>query len=577
MSSLTLLSKITEIAQSTVEFEEKLQNVAILLSRSFDCGLCNIFLLDKEKQSLVLKISSSPKMASRNSLSIPVGEGVIGIPLVDKKPIIIGDIREMGDPKPSIPLPLQEFSSFISIPIGDSDFTYGVLSLARKNTIKLRRGQDRLLNIISQELAGLIRNFRVYTEAKKHITELSALADVAKSISSTIELDEVLRRIVHITARVTHARSSILRVVDGATGKFRVGSKYGEPPDFCLKEPLCIPSRKSNLSYECQRVANGGAISAISVPLSFKGKLQGMLCVHDKQVIGTNKSTQFDPDDRALLGAMAGMISSALENALVFNQMEKLTEELKITQERLIESERMAAMGEIASTLAHEIRNPLVAVGGLARRIDSAIEKGLQGNSPVSKYLRVIVGEVEKLEKILHELLDFSVDKKASYARCHVNTMLEEVLGILRGDFEKADIRIVKEFSKVPPVYVDRRQIKLAISNLIANARQAMGDRGTLSLKTYGVTEDEQPMVACEIGDTGGGIPHESIYNIFNPFYTTKMYGSGLGLSIAHKIVSRNHGKISVRNESGVGATFIIKLPASTAYKEVKESWKKSS
>ncbi len=562
MTRFELLSKIVKIAQSTVEFEEKLQNIVYTLSRDFGCDLCAVFLLDKQNESLTLNASSNPNLVPSNSLSIPVGEGIIGIPVHDRKPLISDGAKIAHDPKLTVPAPLRDFSSLASFPIGDNDFTYGVLTLAGRNSIKLGSGQEKLLTAISQELAGLIKNFRVYMDAKKRITELSALAEVANSVTSTIELDEILKRIVSIIARVIRARASILRVVDGVNRKLRVGSQYGPVPDVCIKDFSGIGFDQTNRAYCCDKaIKMGQATSVVSVPLNSKGKLQGILCVFDKQIVGTDKSTQFDADDMALLSAMAGMVSAALENAFAFNQMERLTKELKTAQERLIESEKMAARSEIASALAHEIRNPLVAVGGLTRRIDKIGKKGLEGEPLAKRYLKAVVGEVEKLEKILRELLDFSVDERVSRRKCLVNNMIEEVLDTLRRDFENTNIRISKEFSEVPSVFGDRNLLNYVISNLILNAKQAMGTEGTLTLRTYELMEDNVPMVACEVEDTGGGIPEEVLHNIFSPFFTTKVYGSGLGLSIAQKIIARHHGEINIRNQAGVGVTFIIKLP----------------
>lgn len=567
MSRFQLLAKVVKIAQSTVEFEEKLQNIVYTLSRDFGCNLCAIFLLDKQNESLTLNASSDPSVLPLNSLSIPVGEGVIGIPVRDRTPLISDGTKIAHDPKLTVPTPLKDFSSFASFPIGDNDFTYGVLTLANRDSIKFGPVQEKLFTAISQELAGLIKNFRVYMDAKKRITELSALADVANSVTSTIELDEILKRTVTIIARVIRARASVLRVVDGVNRKLRVGSQYGPVPDVCTKDFSGMEFDRTNQVYCCDKVIKTGqAMSVISVPLSSKGRLQGVLCVFDKEIVGTDKSTQFDADDMALLSAMAGLVSAALENAFAFNQMERLTKELKTAQERLIESEKMAARSEIASALAHEIRNPLVAVGGLTRRIDKIVNKGFEGDSPAKGYLKVIVGEVEKLEKILRELLDFSVSEKVSRRKCSVNTMIEEVLDTLRRDFENTNIRISKEFSEVPSVSGDRNLLNYVISNLILNAKQAMGVEGTLTLRTYELMEDNVPMVACEVGDTGGGIPEEVLHNIFSPFFTTKVYGSGLGLSIAQKIIARHHGEINIRNQPGAGVTFIIKLPIGNNY-----------
>jgi signal transduction histidine kinase len=143
----------------------------------------------------------------------------------------------------------------------------------------------------------------------------------------------------------------------------------------------------------------------------------------------------------------------------------------------------------------------------------------------------------------------------------------EEALYLLRRDLEESKIKVEKDYmDSLPPVYVDKRQLRHLFFNLFLNARQAMEEGGTLSVKTFMTEVDDMPFVACEISDTGPGIPPEILPNIFNPFFTTKDSGAGLGLSIVHKIISRHSGVIDVIDKKGRGASFIVKLP------EAKES-----
>ena len=296
-----------------------------------------------------------------------------------------------------------------------------------------------------------------------------------------------------------------------------------------------------------------GRYSFATVPMTAKGKVVGVIAV-DRD-FSRREITDEDIRNLSMLANQAGL---AIENSRLYEYIEHANSELTQTRERLLEAEKLAALGEMAAGMAHEIRNPLVSIGGFTRRL----LKSLAPDSPHKVYVEVIINEVTRLEKTLSEVLDFSRDTLGHMDKCDLNSVVSEALYVMRRDFKDAGVEIIKELSETPEVYIDERQIKHVFFNLFFNASQAMPGGGALTVKTYLTREDDRTFVACEVADSGPGIAPEVIPNIFNPFFTTKDTGTGLGLSIVHKIVSRHHGLIDVFNRGDQGAVFIIKLPA---------------
>jgi len=225
-----------------------------------------------------------------------------------------------------------------------------------------------------------------------------------------------------------------------------------------------------------------------------------------------------------------------------------------------MQSEKLMALGEMAARIAHEIKNPLTAIGGFARRIASPKPGG--GAPPVERYARIILKEVERLERIINETLYFSRERVPAFRIVDLNAEIREVLSMFREEFEEARISAVVDLSRdLPSIMVDPDQIRQVVWNLVSNAIQAMGGSGILTVATHLADTAEGTGVALEVSDTGGGIPPDVVQNIFNPFFTTKPKGTGLGLPIVHSIVEKHGGTIHLDNREGVGVAFSIFLP----------------
>ncbi len=312
---------------------------------------------------------------------------------------------------------------------------------------------------------------------------------------------------------------------------------------------FCLDPRENPRGIELLSPLEIGTQCAMA-PVVARGEALGVILVdniYSRRPIGER--------DLRFLGAFASLAGLAIQNAMFFESLRKAHQELQAMQQRLIQSEKLAALGEFAATMAHEIRNPLVSIGGYARLLQKRHK---------DDYSRIIYQEVERLEGILSRVLDFSKVSPGQRVETDLSSLLEECYRSVRVQVEESKLKVRKEFTGgLPPVQCDRDQLKQVFLNLMQNAIDAMGGKGTLSLRTYLASEEEGIWVVAELSDTGGGIPSDVLPNIFNPFFTTKNRGTGLGLAIVRRILEMHGARIEVDNRPGEGTTFKVKLPPS--------------
>lgn len=235
-----------------------------------------------------------------------------------------------------------------------------------------------------------------------------------------------------------------------------------------------------------------------------------------------------------------------------------MTESLRRHIDELIRAERLMLLGELAAGIAHEVRNPLEAIKGAAQVIE-----GTSGGDPaVVKFTRIIKDEVTDLDRFLEGFLGLARPAPLRLEAVAASALADEALVLLEPLCGERGITLVRELAEdLPPVTGDPYQLKQVLINLCLNAVQAMPDGGTLTVATRPSPTDGQEGIALVVRDTGPGVAESVRQRIFEPFVTTKVGGSGLGLAVSRSIVERHGGRIGLTSEEGRGATFTVWLP----------------
>jgi len=300
---------------------------------------------------------------------------------------------------------------------------------------------------------------------------------------------------------------------------------------------------------ELNDVVNGMSLleAEVSIPFISKGQLIGMINL-------SHKFTKdiYSHEDIELLSTLANQTAVAIENA-------RLYEDLKRSKSYIRRADRLASLGTLTAGLAHEIRNPLVAIKTLTQLLPDRLDD----EEFRDQFLKIASGEVDRISSLVNELLDFARPSDPKLKFEDINTILDGMILLVSTETKKKQINILKNYaSDLPPAQIDREQIKQVFLNVLLNAIQATPENGRIMVKTRAFMKPGGESYAqIEFADTGCGIPGEHLEEIFNPFFTTKSTGSGLGLSISHQIVQDHRGYIDVESQLDKGSSFFINLP----------------
>lgn len=257
---------------------------------------------------------------------------------------------------------------------------------------------------------------------------------------------------------------------------------------------------------------------------------------------------------RQLQQMLANLQAEIAERKQAEEQLHRRNQELTALQMQLVQSAKLAAVGELAAGVAHELNNPLTSILGFSE----LLQKRENLEREVEKDLEIIVSESRRARNIVRNLLDFSRQTQPERRASDINELIRQTLAVVRYSLEKNGITVVQDYDPdLGRILLDESQMKQVVLNLISNASGAMPEGGTLTLRTVRSGSE----IAVSVADTGIGIPAENLPRIFDPFFTTSSRGTGLGLSVSLGIVQGHGGRITAESREGQGSVFTVWLP----------------
>ena len=331
------------------------------------------------------------------------------------------------------------------------------------------------------------------------------------------------------------------------------------------KAAAYIASR--NLLTTMTYVSLGLLLASTLLSLSWSRRVtQPIMRLHDAtKEVGKGKfDVQVTPSSRDEIGDLAFSFNR------MANELYSREEALQHAQAQLIQSEKLAAFGQMGAGIAHEVKNPLAGILGIAQLARRSVDK----ESPLQNDLAIIEKEAKRCKTIIENLMKFARQEKVAYEPVMINRVAEDTKALLDHQLGIHQVRLETELAPdLPPITGNANQLQQVLMNLVINAQQALdGQRGTVRI----VTSLSSPgQVEIRVSDTGPGIPKEIQPKLFEPFFTTKPAGkgTGLGLSVTYGIIKDHKGEIRVESEPGEGAAFIIRIPvAETVDAKVRET-----
>lgn len=566
---LTALNSVSAIALTSMDKKEVLKHTIdrILKVTGLDAGWIYLLSKDKDGVSFMAQKGLSEEFAreeSKTSLCGCICEDVF----LTGQPIVAETLQCKRINKE---VRLKEnLKRHISIPLKTKEGVIGVLNLGSKEERIFTTEEIQFLTSIANTTATAIENIDLYADLNDRYIDLARINEAGLSLVGELDIGRLYKTLAGWAINMTDAETVAIPMV-GPDNSISYAYAYGRiseeimnikgPSGETIVGGLCEWVIKNNQSALVEDVIKDervnsetakrlGVTTAMVVPLCSEGRVIGGITAFNKTGGGV-----FNEHDMRILTIFSNQAAVAIENAKLYKELKEKMDELKNTQDQLIRSAKLAAIGELAANVAHEINNPLTGVLGYASLMLSS-----QDTAPSQRQmLEIIEKETIRARATVRNLLDFSKPKPLRKVKTNILDILEDTLILVKKLLELANISLIKDYTAdIPPVEVDNDQMKQVFLNLINNAQQAMPNSGVLTLKVYSGKVD----VIAEVIDTGKGISQENLEKVFDPFFTAgEGERSGLGLSISRRIIEGHGGRIQAESEMGKGSTFRVILP----------------
>ncbi len=425
--------------------------------------------------------------------------------------------------------------------------------------------------------------YRLNIDLNRKIKQLLAIQDTGKAILSVLNLEQLLTVIMNILSNVCQINRAAIMLVNEEEGYL----EYLHGLDFKNEVPVEIKNYRiplkqvsnilarvvatglpeyvpevesSSLRKENIMLAYGKPAAIYVVPLIIRSKVIGVIATDAVDEKGVSKET------RETLEVFAPQIAIAIENARLYSRLQEQVQELKRSNTLLSRSEKFSFLGNLAARLAHEIKNPMTAIGTFLQMLPGKYNDEEFKND----FYKIALEETTRVNKLITELLDLVKKKESHFEFSNLHELIDKMILLVSPQSNAKNVDVIRQFDPtVDLVWMDAEKMKQVILNILSNAVEITPERGRIKLATRKDNEKGKPaIIRIEIKDNGSGIPQDIIDKIFDPYFTTKhksiMHsGTGLGLFIAHQNMQDHGGTIDVKSKVKEGTTFTLALPLS--------------
>jgi signal transduction histidine kinase len=446
----------------------------------------------------------------------------------------------------------------------------GAMCLLRVAERDFSAEEVRIAQAVAAQLSVAVENARLYAEERARAEEMTLLNEVGRSLAGSLEMKPLLLKAGETVRTLTDATNWFVMLLDPHEQVMRAIACSPEHEEFM--RGVVLPIDQPSVTAECVRrrkaiqvrLSDGssfvnpdlaryfGLRTIVAVPLIAHDEVLGTLILQD-----VRRERVLSDAEMERVSAVCQQIALALLSARLYEDLRSSYAELARTQAELIERERLAALGELSASIAHEVRNPL----GVIFNSLTTLRRMLAGKQDAAALLDIVGEEADRLNRMVGDLLDYSRPLQPTMQPVALAPLIEEAVASAHkggaGDGVLVRVHVAPAVETVP---ADARLLRQALLNLVTNAFQAMPKGGELTVLATEVSDNRAPFACIAVRDTGSGIPPEEHERVFQPFYTTKATGTGLGLAVVRRIAEGHGGRVRLA-EVRTGAEFQLLLP----------------
>ncbi|OGO24336.1 MAG: hypothetical protein A2Y54_00795 [Chloroflexi bacterium RBG_16_51_16] len=575
---LAVLNDFILTVSSAQNLDQIVSRVFGLMARAFGTEVITLYLPTSDKRLLRQYQTHQGKVTSQSfdAENHPV-----------KKAIAEGRIQRLGDVSKSDGIAFQKDSrSALLVPLLYRGQAVGLFSIENERTDAFSEFDEHLMLVITSHLAGLIEYGRLREEAEGRARSLGLIHEVVQQVIGLMDKKQVTQITADLLAQYfRYELAAVFLLDDDRKMSIKgIGGTYADVFRKSLRsdgidsgsgiigyvlskgESILVNDTSDSIHYKA--IAGWDAGSELCVAIHEGNSILGVVDIE------SSLKDAFSHNDLVAMESLAGILASVISSATQYQKLQDTVQQLRVTQielnqrmealqaaeNRLVQAAKLAAVGEMAAGIAHELNNPLTTVTGFSE----LLLDDMPANSNNRTELEMVLREARRASEVVRRLLDFSRQGERTRTSADLNEIIEDVIALTRHLIRTNGVTLEISLSNdLPWISADRNQMKQVILNLIHNALQAMPEGGKLGILTQAQIRQGRNWVVLQVIDNGIGISSEDKEKIFEPFFTTKsgQGGTGLGLSVSYGIITDHGGTIEVESEAGKGSTFSILLP----------------